>query len=295
MSTAIKDIIKNQERIIQLVGGQSLIRSSKLGQIRTLATESIRLARAFQTPEPAPKPEPPAVTPETPVVVVPSPDPNAPWPTPSGLQLCDPITFESGGDLSIIRQHVVARMGVQDGYALRVLDADVAELQDSQFDGYNYAAWVEANALYAKGVKFITHGGGDDYPMRAYLWICQTEDCVFDNTEGDKKAACRIIGCIDHQSVRDHYKGGRVMNGGGPANEWDGETPARRNYELCRFEVDSFQVYDKSVVVARYSDFAGTGHIFMDDGSELTLIGCRNLPEIRRKSIAGTKIVVLPG
>lgn len=213
----------------------------------------------------------------------PSTEPPVPGLTPS-----DPIT--PSGTKTISGLHITATVG--NGITCTDKNANLT-LTNLEVDSRDYGMWFEGKTATLTRVIFRTHGGGNDYGSRAYPTVSwRSSDCTFDNSEGHIKAAGRFIQCPDFQSTRDRFNGGRLMCGGGAANEWESEQPFKGVWKDGFVACESVQVYDKSHSTFENMDFAGTGHLYVDDGGTLILKGCKSVPEIKRKSTAGTTVTI---
>lgn len=229
------------------------------------------------------------IAPVLPPVVIPPPVVVPPTLTPM-----QPVKIGDGKSHSFNGVHIKNLSATTNGgYAISCISGDVITFRGSIIEAVNYAAWLECNEVNAEDTLFITHSGGNDYPVRAYPAVkWRSTRCTYDNTEGKVKAAFRAMQCTDFISDGDTFKGGRLMSGGGVENEWDNEQPAVRVYRNGFIACESVEVYDKSHSTFENMDFAGTGHIFVDDGGTLILKNCRNVPTIKRKSTTGTTVSI---
>jgi hypothetical protein len=122
--------------------------------------------------------------------------------------------------------------------------------------------------------QVVASGGLDPYSVRGMFTSWTSSDCSFG---GDK--AWRIYGLTGGSSTRDVFTGGRVLCGGGAANEWNGALDFDNfTFRDGRISVDSVEIHAASNnITFRNMDFDGTDHISIHGPAHhITFEHCRH-------------------
>jgi hypothetical protein len=186
-----------------------------------------------------------------------------------GLTPCGPILLGHGAE-AVINMAISGTGGIAAHNGTNVTRLVVRNCTIDVDNAGIYAA--PCQEAIVRDTQINSDGGIDPYSVRGEFRRWVSKDSVF---RGDK--AWRIYGLSEGSSTRDTFAGGRLLCGGGPANEWENAMDFDNfTFRNGRISVDSVEIHAASNnITFRNMDFTGTDHISIHGPAHhINFIGC---------------------